>query len=389
MVTSAQPIIAVIEDDREIRELLDECLREAGYRTVMYSDAREALLELESGETPALIVLDLMMPEMDGWTFRVRQRESSKLGSVPVVVISADRSPQAVAIDADAYLPKPLDLDRLLSGIERLLAAAERHRLLAQSLENERLRKLGMLVSSIAHEVNNPLSYAVGNVELALNDCERLTALYPYPKAKALTSVLKSRLLAVADGTDRVARIVADLLAFARSEKDVTGEARASVAQAIEGALRLVTPLAKSRATLKTELPALPPVVGHESRLAQVFLNLLANAVQAIPDGDPEWNTITISARGEGDEVSVMVADTGSGIAPEHLPRVFDAFFTTKPVGEGTGIGLSFCKEVIEGYGGSITVSSVLGEGTTFTVRLRAAEPASSAPANDQGLSRK
>jgi signal transduction histidine kinase len=368
-----KPLIALVEDDADIRETVAESLDDGGYRVVSFVDGAQALAALSSAdEVPSLILLDLMMPGMDGWSFRLRQRELPKLREVPVIVMSANATPQAAAIDADAYLPKPLHLERLFSSVEHVLTGVERRKLLARSLEFERLRVLGMLVSSIAHEVNNPLAYASGNLDLALRDCERL--MHAHPEASALADTLRGRVDAARHGNQRIAEIVKDLLTFARAEAH---EGRAVVAAdvgvALDAAVRLVEASIAPKAQLVRHVPPLPKVVGHGARLAQVFLNLLVNAGQAIVEGQPRRNTVEVSASTDGEHVIVEVSDTGRGIAPEHLGRIFEPFFTTKPAGEGTGIGLSFCQEVVESFGGQISVRSTFGKGTTFRVELLAA----------------
>jgi signal transduction histidine kinase len=105
-------------------------------------------------------------------------------------------------------------------------------------------------------------------------------------------------------------------------------------------------------------------------RLAQVFVNLMVNAAQAMPEGPADANEIRLSTRASDGWVEVAVADTGTGIAPEHLDRVFQPFFTTKPEGVGTGLGLPICRDIVQALGGTIAVESALGRGTVFTVRL-------------------
>ena len=360
------PLIVVIDDNADIVEALCEALSERHYRVTSYRDASVALRELELDELPALIILDLMMPRMDGWTFRMQQRASTRLRDVPVIVMSASGSAQAQTIDADAYLRKPLSMERFCSTVEQTLAMAERRRLVARSAEVERLRALGFLAASIAHEINNPLTYISGNLDLALRDCRGL--LQARDRQKAVRSLEKS-LTSARIGTDSVAKIVSGLLMFARSESD--NDQTADLTRSLDGAVRLARAYAAPRAAVECHWSTLPPVVGQEGRLAQVFLNLIMNAAQAIDPGKPEQNRISISARSDAHTVYVDVMDTGRGIAAQNLDRVFDAFFTTKPIGEGTGIGLSFCKEVIERAGGTIGVRSAEGQGTTVSIQLR------------------
>jgi two-component system NtrC family sensor kinase len=140
----------------------------------------------------------------------------------------------------------------------------------------------------------------------------------------------------------------------------------------LDAAQRMARPRLRDGIALERVSAALPPLECAPRELEQVFLNLLLNAADAIGAG----GTIRITTSLEGDRVRVDVADDGAGIAPENLPRVFDPFFTTKPVGEGTGLGLSICYEIVERHGGEIEVSSELGHGTVFSIRLPLASEA-------------
>jgi signal transduction histidine kinase len=128
----------------------------------------------------------------------------------------------------------------------------------------------------------------------------------------------------------------------------------------------------RGRANLVQAVENVPPVHGNSARLCQVFLNLVLNAVQAIPPGQVERHELRIAIRQDEDpeHILVEVSDTGSGIAPEHLERIFEPFFTTKPIGSGSGLGLSICHSIITAHGGQLSVESALGRGTTFRVRL-------------------
>lgn len=129
----------------------------------------------------------------------------------------------------------------------------------------------------------------------------------------------------------------------------------------------------RRKARLRTSLTAQRPILINEARLTQVFLNLLLNASHAIDDQQAEANTISVTSADENGSVVVEITDTGAGIAAEHLSRIFDPFFTTKPIGVGTGLGLAITHAIVTEAGGTISVLSTLGKGTTFRLRFTAA----------------
>jgi len=165
-----------------------------------------------------------------------------------------------------------------------------------------------------------------------------------------------------------VKHIVSDLRSFARVDEQ--RRVPCDVPQVISAALNMARNETRHRARVVTHFEPTGPVLANEARLGQVFLNLIINAAQAIPDGHFDDHTISITARELGGTITVTVKDTGSGISPEHVSRIFDPFFSTKAVGEGTGLGLFIAQNIVRDLGGSLTVDSTPGLGTTFEVRL-------------------
>ncbi len=249
----------------------------------------------------------------------------------------------------------------------------ERRKLAAQLRIADRLASMGALAAGVAHEINNPLAFAMGNVHFAIAALGRadagLEAGAPPDRLRLAVAQCREALQEALGGAQRVRDIVRDLKVLSRVEDE--RRAPLAVAKVVRAALNLAAGEISSRARVVTEIEEVPPVLASESRLAQVFLNLLVNAAQAVPEGRTEENAITVSVRsGKEHRVVVEVRDTGCGIPPENRRRIFDPFFTTKPPGVGTGLGLAICHGIVSALGGEIDVESEVGRGSTFRVSL-------------------
>lgn len=239
----------------------------------------------------------------------------------------------------------------------------EQRRLQAKMLMADRMVSLGTLVAGIGHEINNPLSYVLGNLEVVAELAER----------GDLAAHRREMLGAVHDaleGAARVRTIVRRLAAFSRSSEDV--RAPVLLDEVIAQAVRLTHNELRHRAELVQELEQVAPVLADPGQLTQVIINLLINAAHAIPPGAADRNRITIATRQEGEQVILEVTDTGSGMDEQVVAHAFDPFFTTKKVGEGTGLGLSICHGIVTSHGGQILIESQRGRGTTMRVALPA-----------------
>ena len=235
---------------------------------------------------------------------------------------------------------------------------SERARLRHELVRADRLAAVGTMAAAVAHEINNPLTYATLSLDLLE---QRLSKSGP-------DAALAEHIRNARDGIGRVATIVRDLSLYARDRARVSG--RVIVADAIDRALKLVDHDLRHRARIDRKLAAVPPIDGDASRLEQVLVNLFVNAAQALTrTAAQDVVTIETSVDARGDVV-IAVSDTGPGIAPELRERIFEPFFTTKPIGEGTGLGLSVCKSIIEGMGGRIDAATAEGGGTCITVHL-------------------
>ena len=262
----------------------------------------------------------------------------------------------------------------LSAAIARCHAEAEREVLHSRLALADRMVSVGTLAAGVAHELNNPLAYVTANVTFLLEQLTHLTTLLS-PEARddgEVADVLQQVGEAASDtrdGVDRMRTIVRDLRTLSRAEDDKIGPV--DLNPVLESCLTVAWNEIKHRARLVRDLGHLPAVRGNEGRLGQVFLNLLINAAQAIPDGAADRHEIRVGSTALGpDRVAIEVRDTGCGIQPEHLARIFDPFFTTKPPGIGTGLGLSICMGIVSGMGGTIEVESEPGKGALFRVVL-------------------
>ena len=338
----ARDIILFIGLDGRIVEANDAAAQAYGY-------TRDELLSMTIHDLRAVQTKPLIAPQMEtadarGLLFETLHRRKDGT-TFPVQVSSQGTSgPHG---------------GRLLLSIVR--DVTDRQRLQDQLMHADRLVTLGTLTASIIHEINNPLAYVLNNLELAQK------ALHRVPNAELEPFVQDAR-----EGAERMRGIVQSTRALLRSEDQPWR--LVDVRDVLEATLQMTWLEVRDRAQLVREYGEVPPVSAMESQLGQVFLNLVINAVQALPEGDPAHNEIRlVTSTTKAGHVMVEVRDTGSGMAPATLDHIFDPFFTTKPVGVGTGLGLSICQGILTAMGGSITVESQLGRGSVFRVTLPAA----------------
>ncbi|HEV7559106.1 MAG TPA: ATP-binding protein [Kofleriaceae bacterium] len=265
-------------------------------------------------------------------------------------IVRPDGSVRVIHTDGDGELGTILDVTEARSTEAQLVFA-------------DRLASVGALAAGVAHEINNPLAAAVANLDLIERALDGGRSL----------ADLRDRVRDASEGVARVTAIVRDLMTFSRAD-----DARRAVdiPQVLESALRLLSHDVKHRARVERSYAAVPIVFANEARLGQVFLNLLRNAVEAIPDDDPELHAIRLSIVSHAGRVVVAIADTGIGIPAELQPQVFAPFFTTKRVGRGSGLGLAICQRIVTELGGELTFKSEVGRGSEFRVALPARVPA-------------
>ncbi len=234
----------------------------------------------------------------------------------------------------------------------------------ARVATTDRLASVGTLAAGVAHEINNPLTYVLANLDYMREQLEVHRSKLP-PLAFTELDDLAAEAKA---GAERVARTVRSLRVFSRIDED--RRTPLDILRVVESALALASNEIRHRARVLKVYRPVPLVLADEARITQVFFSLLINAAQAIPDGHAEDNQIEVKTWTDDGRAIVEIRDSGGGIRPEHLSRIFDPFFTTKPQGLGSGLGLAISHGTVESLGGDIVVESTAGLGATFRVIL-------------------
>jgi signal transduction histidine kinase len=363
------PRVLIAEDDPAAANVLQTLLGRVGYEVTLAADGAAALQALESGPPPDVLLLDWMLPEISGLEVCYRVRARWDPITLPILMVTAKTDAESIsaAFDAGAsdYLTKPFLGAELRARIAAHLRVKqlleERMRFEEHLKEREKLSTLGLLVSGVAHDLNNPLGGISGYAQLMLEEET------DPQKLEALRQIMSE--------VQRCNRIVGELLSFSRRRP--VEHVEMDVGEVLERTMRLrerqiQTSGLRSRVEVDEGLPHLR---GDPHQLQQVFLNILVNGEHALRQGG---HTLEVGAHrappASRDEpgrewVIVTFFNDGPPIPPDALPRIFEPFFTTKGEDEGTGLGLSICRRIVREHGGDIDVESGPG-GTTFRVRL-------------------
>lgn len=397
--------ILIVDDTPANLKLLAEILGKYGYVVRSASNGRLALRTV-AVRKPDLILLDINMPDMDGYEVCQQLKASDSSRAIPVIFISANSEVtdkvKGFAVGGVDYITKPFQHEEVLARVRthielrHLQVSLERaYGDLSTShtrlLRQEKMASIGQLAAGIAHEINNPLGFINGNlgtmkrqlgdllkfIEVQSQAFDTLAA--GAELANVLVCVQQSRkeldidylaeelpvvVSESLDGGERIKKIVHDLMRFARVGS--CAQEIINLNEELAGTIYMLTHLWKEHSVVHTDFSVLPTLIGDAAQLNLVFLNLLLNAAQSIKTS----GEIGVRTWQEDGFIKVAISDNGCGIAAAHLARIFDPFFTTKDVGKGMGMGLSVAYEITSQHGGEIQVTSEVGKGSLFTVSL-------------------
>jgi two-component system, sensor histidine kinase and response regulator len=378
---AAQGSLLVVDDNQGNRDVLSRRLKSQGYLVSTAENGRQALAML--GADPFdLVLLDIMMPEMDGYEVLATLKADEKLRHIPVIMISAlsemDSVVRCIELGAEDYLPKPFNPTLLKARIGACLEKKRGHDREADLFEQlqqnfTRLQELERLrddlTNMIIHDLRRPLDSVIMGIQTldALGD---------------LNSGQRQVMDIAVKGGETLVRIINDLLEVENLESGTMQLDRVllSVGELVASALKKVASEAECKqVTLVQQVPDdLPSLAGDETILRRSLVNLLGNAIKLTPSG----GSVTVAAQlsESGNQVELSISDTGNGIPPDAFERIFDKFAQADASKRGAGLGLTYSKLAAESHGGQIGVESTLDQGTTFRVTLPLDSPSADQP---------
>ena len=409
--------IMVVDDTPANLRLLEGMLRERGHEVRSFPRGALALKAAEN-DPPDLILLDITMPEMDGFKVCQHLKENENLKEIPVIFISARTETfdkvKAFRSGGVDYITKPFQFEEVLARVETHLqlrqyqvelewrnkelqqALDELKAAQAQLVQSEKMASLGVLTAGIAHEINNPVNfigasarglrkmlrhienvleqYGQINPDNAVEELERINQFKQELEFDDLLDGLEELTANIHSGAERTAEIVKGLRTFSRL--DEVEKKLADIHENLDSTLALLRNQYKGTITIRKDYGDIPPIMCYPGKLNQVFMNILVNAIDAIKrkEGPSAAEEIRIKTSLVDKEdkrfVTIEFIDTGPGIPEQIQNRIFEPFFTTKDVGEGTGLGLSISLGIIESHGGTIKVESTPGKGANFRICL-------------------
>jgi len=394
--------ILLADDDQITLRLLENSLRHSNYETVLARDGEEAWNILNTPPIPEIALLDWMMPGIDGTEICRRLRKQQNSAFVYIILVTSNDRPEDITAGLDAgandYITKPFDKDELKSRIavgarvvayekslkranDTLLKYSQQMESLAQQraqqlVQADRMISLGTMAAGIAHEINNPLTIAQGNInllknfwhyfgeknyQLALNSQKEQQGSQPSPKD------VRDMIETAEKAIYRLRNIVDGIRSFSHGQGGKVETL--DPLSCLKDAIQICLPKTKHLCEVKIEANEIPfTVKANPVQITQILVNLIANAADAL--AGISQPSIVAKIYHQNERCFLSIQDNGPGIPPESLEKLWSPLFTTKPKGQGTGLGLPICLKIAQEHGGELQVKSKVGSGTTFTLIL-------------------
>ena len=419
--TGLTGLILIVDDTPTNLDVISEALSNAGYKVAIATSGERALQQIERRQ-PDLILLDVMMPGIDGFETCKRLKANAKTCDIPVIFMTAladvDNKVKGLKLGAVDYVTKPfqeqevlarvkthLQLRLLTQNLEQQVAqkTAELRAAQIQVIQREKMSALGNLVAGVAHEINNPVGFISGNIQPALdyiNDLFGLLDLVQQESANFTGAIqekieaidldyiredLPKLLSSMQEGVNRIKDISISLRTFSRADSD--RPVACNIHDGIDSTIMILKHRLKASDTrpeiqIIKEYGELPQVECYAGQLNQVFINILGNAIDALEESNtgrsyaditinPNQIIIKTELSSDREQAIIRIKDNGKGMNEEVKQKIFDHLFTTKEVGKGTGLGLAIaCQIIVEKHSGILEVNSALGQGAEFAILL-------------------
>ncbi|WP_071190202.1 response regulator [Trichormus sp. NMC-1] len=429
-----QNTLLIVDDNPTNIKVLFDFLRESGFRVLIANDG-ETTLERLDVTTPDLILLDVMMPGIDGFETCKSIKSQPKFQNIPIIfmtaLVDAEHKVKGFSSGAVDYITKPFQQEEVLMRVNlhlklqnltqkltesnhnlvNLNASLEQRieqrtlelkKIQSQLILNEKMSSLGQLVAGIAHEINNPLGFINGNLKYAydytqdiINLVQMYKKYYPEPVTEIAAKLAEidfdylaqdfpKLLESLQEATNRIANISKSMRTFSRVDTDV--KINFNIHEGLDSTLLILGHRLKANEQhpeiiVIKDYSNLPEIDCYPGQINQVFMNILANAIDAVEETNNSRQFADIQARPNyiyirtelknNQHICIYIKDNGIGISPEIKNQLFEQYLTTKAVGKGTGLGLTISREIIEGkHGGKLDFTSIQGQGTEFLIQL-------------------